>query len=210
MKKINPFEIIYVAISLATMQHTIWSSSFVFEGEYPKTLIEQLHWIVLGLLIAITIDLGMFLSARYLRNKFKISMFISFVIAALASFYMQLIYAAYHTGNFTFGEGVAQPIVALLQPFIEYRTIILPMILPLFAVVYTMSNRETKNDVSIQLVEKRNENDKRSVASRMDRINHKNVDKSIPFIRGNTMQNNVRQLDTGEQRVKRKYTRRNR
>lgn len=147
MKKINfnPFEIIYVAISIATMQHTVWSSSFIFEGALPITPAERVWWIFNGILIALTIDIGMFLTARQLRKQFSIAAFIAFIIAAVASFYMQLIYASFHTGNFEFGIGVASQWLNFLKPFIEARVIILPLILPLFAVIYTFSNREMRS-----------------------------------------------------------------
>lgn len=157
MKRIsfNPFEIIYIAISIATMQHTVWSSSFIFEGSIPLTPIERVWWIFNGFLIALTIDIGMFLTARQLRKQFSITAFVAFIIAALASFYMQLVYTSYHTGDFQFGIGVASQWLNVLKPFIEARVFILPLILPLFAVIYTFSNREVRPIVALPSIKQK-------------------------------------------------------
>lgn len=139
--KINGFEWVYLAIATATFQHTCWAAATTFSGPLPSqgTDAELFFWYLNGILIATAIDIGMFVTAKELRYRRNIVLILGFVLAASASFYTQVLYSAHHTGEFTFGSGVNSYWLRILEPFIHARVVILPFILPLFGVVYTVA-----------------------------------------------------------------------
>lgn len=147
--KINIFEIIYFFISVATFQHTVWSGSFSFNGalenSYPD--FKYYEWHIAGILLAITIDVGMFICARLLAKRFSPIIALAFFVAAVVSFYMQLIYMSFHATDFSFGSGVSDYWIDVLQPFIDARVLIVPASLPVFGLLYSFAKR---NDEKIR------------------------------------------------------------
>lgn len=146
---IDPFELLYLAISIATFSHTVWASSFAFEGPPPlEGSSEMTIWQIKGILIAIAIDLGMLLSARFIARAGKASpsMILAFVVAAASSFYTQLLYILYHTTNFAIGSGVDPYWNSVLSPVVSARVVILPFLLPFLGIIYTVARvgREKK------------------------------------------------------------------
>lgn len=140
----DPFEILYLAVAIATFSHTVWSAAFAFEGPPPPVgSTEYYHWQMSGILIAIAVDVGMLLTSRFLQSakmlKQKVILAISFVVAALASFYTQLLYMGYHTPIIPMSEGVAEYWMPFLTQMIEARVILLPLALPVLATIYTIA-----------------------------------------------------------------------
>lgn len=141
LPKINPFEWLYIAISIATFTHTSWGASMSFEGLPPTgdDWLVHAQWAVAGYLIAIAIDVGMFMSARFVAKTRSWSMAIAFLVAAVSSFYMQVLYIYHHSPAITNGAGVSPYWKESLVGLIDARVILLPLLLPVLAVVYTLS-----------------------------------------------------------------------
>lgn len=136
---IHPFEILYLAIAIATFQHTAWTASYLFEGPQAEG---RTTWIVQGALIAIAVDVGMLMTSRFLvgaRGRQKVVLVSAFVIAAITSFFFQLVYMAIHTPTVTVSAGVNASWSAFLNNVIEARVLIIPLALPVLATVYTMA-----------------------------------------------------------------------
>lgn len=150
--------IILLCISVATFLHTVVASSLIFEGLVPdvKDLLGSAHWYFSGVLIAIAIDAAMLISSRRIEKNPSPFMFIAFVSTALASFYCQLFYALRDTPLFTYGSGVSSYWQQTLQPLIDARVLVLPAVLPIFAVVLTLANlahaRHTAKQEALGLV----------------------------------------------------------
>lgn len=154
MKKINLFELVYVAIAIATFSHTTWAAATVFDGPSPayqmglegQSFIETLimnyayyRWFFDGALIAIAIDIGMLVAAKELSKKWNWLVLFAFMVASLASFYTQVMYSLHHTGEFTYGGGVTPGWMNILEPIVDARVVLIPLMLPLFAIIYTFA-----------------------------------------------------------------------
>lgn len=146
--RVDAFELLYIAISIATFSHTVWASSFAFEGPPPKDPGEMVIWQFKGSLIAIAIDLGMLLSARFIAKSDKVnkSMVLAFIVAACSSFYTQLLYIIYHTGSFPVGSGVDPYWNQALSPLVSARVVILPFLLPFLGIIYTVARTSREKE----------------------------------------------------------------
>lgn len=142
--QVNIFEFIYFFISIATFPHTVWSGSFSYDG---LRIDNSKLWYIAGILMAITIDFGMFICARLLAKKFSIVIAIAFLVAALASFYTQLLYVLYHSTEWSWGTGVSSYWVETLRPFVDARVLLVPLSLPLFGLIYSFAKRENEKNI---------------------------------------------------------------
>lgn len=163
---INWFEVVYLAIALATFQHTMWAGATVFEGPMPEAFhsAEWWRWHFNGALLAIAIDIGMLVTARQLRESYgkplswKLTMVSAFITAAIASFYTQILFSVHHTNTMTIGSGVSDYWNGYLDPIIQARVILVPLMLPLFAVIFTLASIITHTtEVVIEEQEKEKE-----------------------------------------------------
>lgn len=137
---IHPFEILYLAIAIATFEHTAWAAAYMFEGPMPEG--GELQWRLRGALIAIAVDVGMLMTSRFLvgaQGRQRIVLTMGFIIAALTSFYFQIMYMAIHTPVVTISEGVSSEWSSILRTLIDARVLILPLALPVLATVYTIA-----------------------------------------------------------------------
>lgn len=151
LPKINWFELVYLAIALATFQHTTWAAATVFEGPRPMDDITALRlWYFNGSLLAIAIDIGMLVAARELRKAFNLVMLLAFVIAAVASFYTQILFSIAHTAEFTLGPGVSTYWKAALDGIIQARVLLVPAMLPLFAIIFTITPIVSEKQIAQQ------------------------------------------------------------
>lgn len=140
---LDPFEILYLAVAIATFDHTTWTAAFAFEGAIPKEDPQLSLWYLKGGLIAVAVDVGMLITSRYLGKATdrwnKVTLVSAFVVAAIASFYFQLGFILYHTPDYGLSAGVSQYWAEVMQPIIDARVFILPMLLPLLATIYTLA-----------------------------------------------------------------------
>lgn len=154
--RIGAFELVYLAIAAATFQHTTWSAAMTFEGPRPigGSVFQEVSWYINGVLLAIAIDIGMLVAARELaRRATFITRFVlttAFLTAALASFYTQVLYSAYHTNGWVWGQGVTGAWVDHLQPFVDARVVIIPAMLPVFAIVYTLAQIAQQTGIKVE------------------------------------------------------------
>lgn len=144
------YEILFACISIATLPHTSWSLSDLFEGKL--TAANDFTWHLTGFMLSIAIDVGMLISARLLAEKSqwqnKAVLIIAFVIAAMGSLYAQLVYILIHGSEFAIPDAVPQYWHTALQPFIDARVIILPLLLPLLATAYALARIFSARKVS--------------------------------------------------------------
>ena len=152
MKKLNVsmFELIYIGVAVTTFIHTAWATATVFEGPIPDGSLFPLDaasgelwlWWITGALMAITIDVGMFVIARRFRsagNAMRWTLGGTFVVLAASSFLMQLLYTVSHTQEIEMTTGVVDYWQTALTPLIEARVVIFPLMLPVFATLYTIA-----------------------------------------------------------------------
>ncbi len=160
--KIRWFELIYVAIAIATFKHTSWGFSTVLEG--PEPIIDWanfvfsfvgiwqlgglLIWFLWGGLMAIAVDVGMFFVSKAIREYFinndegqPWGLWGTYLIIAIVSGYTQMLYAVQHAAEMK----IVPNTLAMLQTggwlytLFEYRLVLLPLSLPFISFMYTVS-----------------------------------------------------------------------
>lgn len=140
---LDPFELLYISIAIATFTHTQYTSALYFEGAPPTDAAALNLWYFHGALIAIAIDIGMLLTSRFIASttdRSEVSTLIAaFTVAALASFFTQLGYILIHTPVVTISEGVSPYWREALSKFIDARVVILPFLLPVMGTIYTVA-----------------------------------------------------------------------
>lgn len=148
----SPFELLYLSIALATFEHSVWASAYLFEGSASEGTV----WFYLkGWLIAIAVDLGMLLISRFLQDANDLSqivvLVISFLLAAVSSFYLQMVYILAHTPTFVVSSGVsAYWANSFLINLLDARVLLLPLALPVLASSYTIARIYNKKQVKKQ------------------------------------------------------------
>lgn len=140
----NAFALVYLAIAVSTFGHTSWAGSFVFEGvpPGPDQLVRAIQWAIAGGLLAVAVDVGMFVTAHQLPHSFgkqRLVLLISFVVAAAVSAFTQILYVAHHSAPFALSEGISPYWAPLLSHLADARVIIMPISLPIFAILYTIT-----------------------------------------------------------------------
>ena len=149
---------IYLALAVATFKHTAWAFSTVMEGPEPKVdwanfnldfvsvwaIVLLLVWFLWGALGAIAVDVGMYYTARAIREdketRLPLGMWLTYGVVAAISSYAQTLYAVQHAAAFT-------PVpnnLAELQPggwlnnLFTYAMVLLPLFLPGLGFIYTV------------------------------------------------------------------------
>ncbi len=142
LPKIDTFELLYIAISVATFSHTMWAAAFIFEGVVPLDTIGILVWYAKGALIAIAVDIGMFTTSRSLVTARGISivfLVVAFMIASAGSFFTQLVFLLAHTPEYIISPAVSNEWATTLQPLTDARVVLFPLLLPVLAATYTLA-----------------------------------------------------------------------
>lgn len=131
--------------ALAAFFHSTWTLGTVFSGTIPDPTTEFIKWagaIFPAALIAFSLDVGQVVTAHEVkegdRSKWKLG---AFIIFAIATYYLQLVYMIAHTPELTLGAGVAewvQPVILFLR---DISVFIIPGLLPLSTLLYTFSHR---------------------------------------------------------------------
>jgi len=140
----NAFSGVYLAVAVATFSHTTWAAAMVFQGDRPQG--NAWYWLLQGALFAVAIDAGMMVTAHHLQRRdlssaARMVLIFAFAMTAIASGFTQVLYTAHHSAQFTFGAGMSPEWRTRLQPLVDARVVLLPLALPVFAMVYALAGR---------------------------------------------------------------------
>lgn len=140
----SAFALVYLAIAISTFSHTAWAGSFIFEGVPPAAdqIFASLKWGIGGALLAVAVDVGMFVTAHQLPRSSgweRRVLLLSFIVAAGVSAFTQLLYVGQHSAPFVMSEGISEYWRGVLEPLYEARVVIMPISLPVFAILYTVT-----------------------------------------------------------------------
>jgi GIY-YIG catalytic domain len=135
------FEVLYLAVCIATFSHTAYACSLLFQGPKPDT--GDFNWYLEGALIAVAVDIGMLVTSRLLSGARTLaqglSLMITFAITAALSFYAQIVYISLFTPTITISAGVSEDWRAFVEPILNARVLILPVALPALAIMFTIA-----------------------------------------------------------------------
>lgn len=139
------FGVVYWATALTTFKHTAWAAATVFEGSFPvdAPVEEQAFWWLTGALMAVAIDIGLWAISRSIHpgssKRYYFVLLTAFVVLALSSGYAQMLYSYSHTSTVEYGDGVTLYWRGWLEPIIDARVVLFPLMLPIFITIYTLA-----------------------------------------------------------------------
>lgn len=138
------------ATSLAMLVHSTWTFGTLFSGKQPEidgsleNWIAYFLWVTPALLVALAIDVGQIQTSVKLSkargNRQKITLGITFITLALAGYYLQWFHLAHHIPALEFGAGLSPDMQGTLKGLKDIAIFIVPALLPLSTILYTLSN----------------------------------------------------------------------
>ena len=140
------------ATGLAALVHSTWSLGTMFSGQQPAiesitTKIGYVHfagWLLPALLIAFALDIGQIITSHEIRTRgMTKARAITFVVFALATYYLQWLYMAHHMPLVELAEGISSIHRDAALWLRNMGLWLIPSLLPLSTLLYTFS---TEND----------------------------------------------------------------
>lgn len=127
------------ATGTAALVHSTWALGTLFAGEQPEGW-HLIGWLVPALLIAFALDVGQIAtSAEIRRHGLNVSRAVTFVVFALATYYLQWLYAAHHMPLLELAPGVRESWAETATVMRDAAVWIIPALLPLSTLLYTFS-----------------------------------------------------------------------
>jgi len=134
-----------VLLSLAAITHSAWSINSVFGGTEPLPMYSE-HWwgwFIPGLLMSITIDVGLLaFVTRLQKGERQFSLILGYLLLCALMAFGQFVYVASHIANFTLAAGVADYYHDLANGIIKAALFVYPAALPVVSAVYAFSVRQ--------------------------------------------------------------------
>jgi len=131
------------ATALAAGIHSAWSLGTMFSGQMPAPEITGrfIFWIVPAVLIAFAIDIGQISTSAEIRaGQRSKSKYATFVVLALATYYLQFIYIVHHMPALAIADGVAL-FPAAAEVVRNAGLWLIPALLPISTILYTFGEQ---------------------------------------------------------------------
>lgn len=141
------------ATGLAALVHSTWALGTLFAGEQPEGW-HIVGWLVPALLIAFALDVGQIATSAEIRS-FGLTWRrgVTFIVFALATYYLQWLYAAHHMPALELAPGVRESWSESATVLRDAAVWIIPALLPLSTLLYTFSGeRQTVPTVQVSPV----------------------------------------------------------
>ena len=148
MKKLNfHTSLLFIAAAgLAAFVHSTWSLATFFTGSEPDKALDGgtwLLWLIPAALIAFAIDVGQVNTAQEISNgQHTWKKYITFGIFAAATYYLQWLYIVHHMPKIALAPGLDPTALPTIQAIRNAAIWILPALLPLSTLLYTLSHTE--------------------------------------------------------------------
>jgi hypothetical protein len=139
----NPF---ISATGAAALVHSTWSLGTLMSGKQPtaEMSVAFIGWLVPALLIAFALDIGQIVTSSKIRHDgLTMSRGITFGVFAFATYYLQLLYCIHHVPDMQLATGVRGEWHGLVTLIRDASIWIIPMLLPLSTLLYTLSGKDT-------------------------------------------------------------------
>lgn len=146
------------ATAIAALAHSTWSLGTLFSGVQPMPpelgaalvewvvfAIKTLAWHLPAFAIAFAFDVGQVATAAEIRKahaqgKRPWRKYLTFVVFAAATFYLQMLYAAVHLPALALGAGVSAAHNETVRLWLDAAVWVIPAFLPLSTLLYTFSS----------------------------------------------------------------------
>lgn len=146
------------ATSVAMFVHSTWTFNTLFAGKQPhldgsfQAWIPYVLWVVPGALIAAAIDIGQVqTSSKLMRAKDwtrRLTLSITFIVLAIAGYYLQWFHLIHHMPDLAFGAGLSTETENTIRSIRDAAIWIIPALLPISTILYTMSEIGEHVDVN--------------------------------------------------------------
>ena len=137
------------ATGAAALIHSTWSLGTLFSGTQPEAALNVhfIGWIVPALLIAFALDVGQISTSTEIREEgLTLSRGVTFVVFALATYYLQWMYMLHHMPALQLSEGVqGKPWTEFALTLRDAGIWLVPALLPLSTILYTFSSKKAVN-----------------------------------------------------------------
>lgn len=135
---------------IAAFVHSTWALGTFFAGPEPEQGTGAwLAWAIPAMLIAFALDIGQINTAGEIKNGNRsAAKYATFAILAIATYYLQFLYIAHHMPALELAVGIghdAQHAAAWLR---DAAIWVLPALMPLATVMYTLSGTHETQPVS--------------------------------------------------------------
>lgn len=143
---------------IAALVHSTWALGTMFSGEMPLGDWWALAWWgVPAFFVAFAMDIGQISTSADIRHKgLTVQRGITFFVFAVATYYLQFLYIAHHMPALEIASGVSDFHRWTVVTARDAAIWILPLLLPLSTMLYTISDGDKKEQsiISIEKPEK--------------------------------------------------------
>lgn len=138
------------ATGIAALMHSTWALGTLFAGIAPEPALTwaYISWIVPAFLIAFALDVGQISTSGQIRDKgMTLARGFTFLIFALATYYLQWLYMAVHMPLLEISAGVTGVHYDVAVMLRNVGIWLIPALLPISTVSYTFSSDDNQSDV---------------------------------------------------------------
>lgn len=132
------------ATGVAALVHSTWSLGTLFAGNQPPAglTVDYIGWLAPALLIAFALDVGQIATSTEIRKHgLTWARGFTFVVFAVATYYLQWLYIAHHMPALQLAPGVRESWGTLATLIRDSALWFIPSLLPLSTLLYTFSNK---------------------------------------------------------------------
>lgn len=146
---------------IAALVHSTWSLGTMFSGEAPQGDWWLLAgWLLPAFFVAFAMDVGQISTSAAIRhNGLTWQRGLAFSVFAVATYYLQFLYIAHHMPALEIATGVSSFHRWAVETGRDAAIWILPMLLPLSTMLYTISDGDSKEQKQVKepeiIIEKR-------------------------------------------------------
>ncbi len=135
---------------LAALVHSTWSLGTLFAGKAPEgDWFALFVWLCPAFLVAFSMDIGQIsTSAKIRHDGLTWQRCLAFFVFAVATYYLQFLYIAHHMPALEIAPGISEFHHWAVQTGRDAAIWILPLLLPLSTMLYTISDGDKKEQPS--------------------------------------------------------------
>jgi hypothetical protein len=137
---------------IAALVHSTWSLGTMFSGNAPQgNWLAWFGWVIPAFFVAFAMDIGQISTSAAIRhNGLTWQRGVTFFVFALATYYLQFLYIAHHLPLLALADGISDTHRELVKTSVDAAIWILPLLLPLSTMLYTISGGDTKEQATDQ------------------------------------------------------------
>lgn len=133
------------ATGVAALVHSTWSLGTFFSGAQPSSGWALVGWLIPALLIAFSLDVGQIVTSAEIRTHgLTVARGVTFVVFALATYYLQWLYMAHHMPEMSLSAGISEGMRASAIALRDMAIWLIPALMPASTLLYTFSGEQHK------------------------------------------------------------------